>query len=281
MTDIRHIPLDAIDDYALLRDRTHLDPEALAELQASIRLHGLRLPIELIPNDSAESDRPYALLSGLRRLTAWRALAEDSGETAIPAIVREAMEPARALAAVIEENEMRQPLSPWERGRIVLMAHERDYFDTVEASARALFPTASRAGLSRLRGIARVVEALEDLAAEPERWSLRQCLRLASAIRAGFGPVMRAALEEGEGAPRDMQWRLLAPYLEEAEALPEDAKPIAHRPRRLMKPRQGLVLRREKTRAGWALHLSGADATDMLTDRVFDEVERLLRPAEG
>ena len=50
-----------------------------------------------------------------------------------------------ALAAVIEENEMRQALSPWERGRIVLLAHEQEYFDTIEASASALFPTASKA----------------------------------------------------------------------------------------------------------------------------------------
>ena len=65
--------------------------------------------------------------------------------------------------------------------------------------------------------------------------------------------------------------------MEEAEALPEDEKPIRLRPKRLSKPKYGLVLRREKTMSGWALHLTGSLACDMLTDRVFDEVERLRR----
>jgi len=283
MHDIRMIPLDQIDDTALLRDRSVLDAEALAELTGSIRHHGLRLPIEVIPNEDGR-DRPFALLSGLRRITACREIAEDSAPDsdlhAIPAIVREAMEPAAALAAVIEENEMRESLSPWEKGRIVLMAYEAEYFDTVEAAASALFPAAGKAKLSRIRGIARVVEALEDLATDPELWSLRQCLRVAAAIRAGFGPVIRAALEEEEGLPRDVQWRLILPYLEEAEGLAEDQKPIRLRPKRLSKPKYGLSVRREKTPVGWSLHFSGRLATDLLTDRVFDEIERMFGPPQ-
>ena len=71
MHNIRLIPLDDIADDALIRDRSHLNAEALAKLKASLKTNGLRLPIELIPNENGRSgDRPYTLLSGLRRITA-------------------------------------------------------------------------------------------------------------------------------------------------------------------------------------------------------------------
>ncbi len=114
----------------------------------------------------------------------------------------------------------------------------------------------------------------------PELWSLRQCLRLASAVRAGFAPVMEAALADDPDAPAetsaDIQWRMILPYLEEAEALPEDAKPIGKKPVRLARPRRGLEIRREKTKAGWALHFAGQMATDELMDRTFWEIKRLI-----
>jgi len=270
MHDIRQIPLDDIADDALLRDRSVLDAEALGELKASLKAHGLRLPVELIPG---EGDRPYTLLSGLRRITAWRELAAEGGPDAIPALIREPMEEAEALAAVIEENEIREPLSAWERGRIVWIARDEGLFGTVEEAARSLFPAAPKAKLSRIRSIARAVEAMEAALNAPERWSLRQCLRLAAAVRAGFAPVMEAALADDPDAPSDIQWRMILPYVEEAEALPEDAKPIGRRPVRLARPRRGLEIRREKTKAGWSLHFAGQMATDMLMDSVFWEIE--------
>jgi ParB family transcriptional regulator, chromosome partitioning protein len=282
MHDIRLIPLDDIDDHALLRDRSHLNADALAELKASLKTNGLRLPVELIPAPSAhEGNRSFALLSGLRRITAWRELAAEGGATAIPALVRDAMSDTAALAAIIEENEMREPLSAWERGRIVWIAHDEGLFGTLEEAAKSLFPAASKVKLSRIRAIARAVEALGAALNGPELYSLRQCLRLASAVRAGFAPVMQAALADDPDAPSDIQWRIVLAYVEEAEALPEDAKPIGTRPVRLQRPRRGLEIRREKTKAGWSLHFAGEMATDGLMDRTFWEIERLIGIEEG
>lgn len=151
-------------------------------------------------------------------------------------------------------------------------------FETVEEAAETLFPAANKIKLSRIRAIARAVEAMTVSVSEPESWSLRQCLRIASAVRAGFAPVMRAALEVDLDAPADAQWRMILPYLEESEAIPEEAKPVGPRSRRLIRPRYGVALRREKTAHGWALHMTGLEASDMLTDRVFDEIEMLLAP---
>ena len=147
MTTITHIPLTDIDDHAMIRDRSHLDQTALAELTASIRANGLRLPVEVMAvevmaAEGVAGDPPYALLSGLRCITAFRALAAEGGPDAIPALIRPPTSRAEALAAVIEENEIREPLSAWERGRVIHIAHEEALFDTIEAAAEALFPAA-------------------------------------------------------------------------------------------------------------------------------------------
>ena len=65
MPDAVHlIPLEAIADDALTRDRTALDPDALTELKLSILATGLRMPIELF--ELAEPRRPPPLRPHLR-----------------------------------------------------------------------------------------------------------------------------------------------------------------------------------------------------------------------
>lgn len=268
------LSLDDIDDMALIRDRSLITADELAELKASLHANGLRLPIEVIPS---AGDRPYALLSGLRRITAWRYLAAEGGSDAIPAFIRPDMDAAEALAAVIEENEMRAPVSPWEKGRVVWLSLEEGLFDNAKAATRALFPMATTTKASRIRAIAEAVEELGDVLVAPERWSERQCLRIAAAVRDGFAPLIRTALGEGDASTSaEEDWRRLAPCLEEAEALPDSGRPIAKRPVRQARPRPGLSVRREKIAGGWALRLTGPDATDMLTDSVFEEIERLI-----
>lgn len=266
------LPLSDIDDLALIRDRSFLDADGLDELKASLHDNGLRLPIEVVP---ATGDHPYALLSGLRRITAWRELADEGGPDAIPAFIRPEMEPADALAAVIEENEIRETISPWEKGRVIWLALDEGFFDNAKTATRALFPTASTTKASRIRSIAEAVEEFYGVFVAPERWSERQCLRIAAAARDGFAPMIRSALGETDAiGAADDDWRRILPYLEEAERLSDDQRPIGKRPIRLARPRPGLSVKREKISGGWAIRLTGPDATDMLTDSVFEEIER-------
>ena len=69
------IPISEIDANALPRDRTQLEPEALAELAASIAATGLRQPIEVWRLSQPTARHRYGLISGLRRLTAHQRLA--------------------------------------------------------------------------------------------------------------------------------------------------------------------------------------------------------------
>ena len=119
------IALTGIDDAALARDRSGLDEAALTELKSSIAASGLRMPVELfeLSEPRVSSSGPphrYGLLSGLRRLHAFRELLDLTGDdryTTIPAFLRAPGSMAEALTSMVEENEIRESVSPWDATR--------------------------------------------------------------------------------------------------------------------------------------------------------------------
>lgn len=100
------LPVDAIRPDPQ-QPRRHFDPDALAELAASIRAHGVIQAIVVRPDDKAAGR--YHIVAGERR---WRA-AKQAGLEAIPALVREANELARLEVGIIE-NVQREGLNPIE-----------------------------------------------------------------------------------------------------------------------------------------------------------------------
>lgn len=279
---IHLIPLAEIDDAALTRDREALDDDALGELRLSIAASGLRLPVELWSLSEPRPPHRYGLISGLRRLRAYQALHELTGQqryAAIPAFLRAPGTYAEALAAMVEENEIRSEISAWERGRIAMLAHSHEIYPTIEEAVCKLYPSASRQKRARLHNIARLVHEFDGFLTAPERLTERQCLRIEAAFRAGFGNVIRVALTEARSEEPEAQWRLLLPILAEAERVPPEAAPRRPgRPRRVLQPKPGLTFRREMTRDGWCLHLTGPLATSDFVDEIFDEIERMFAP---
>lgn len=267
------LPIDRIDANALPRDRSGLEHEALAELQSSIAANGLRMPIEVF-----ETETGYALISGLRRLTAVTNLCALRGTTAeIAAFIRTPATLAEALAAMVEENDIRQNPSPWERGRIITTLRDSGDFETLDAATRALYPHANAAKRQRLRSAALVVEELDGLLKTPEHLSERQILRLAAALRADFTALIVTTLQETRADSIEGQWQALLPVMVEAERSQDDPTPHRPgRPRRILRPAPGVVVRREMTPDGWVLRFTGPDATGMRMDFVMDEVERLF-----
>jgi len=276
---VHRIALTEIDGAALTRDRSGLDEAALTELRLSIAASGLRMPIELFELSEPRPPYRYGLLSGLRRLHAYQALHELTGQdryAAIPAFLRAPGTMAEALAAMVEENEIRAELSPWERGRIAWLAHRQEVFPTIEEAVAKLYPAASRQKRARLRALAHLAEELDGHLTNPERLSQSQALRLSSAVQAGFGEVIRTALEESKADNPQTQWQILLPILTEAETPPpETPKPRPGCPRRTSRPRPGLTIRREQTRDGYSLHFTGREATSWLLDDVFGDIERM------
>lgn len=90
-----------------LQPRTGFDREPLAELEASIREHGVLQPVLLRPSGDA-----YELVAGERR---WRA-AVAAGFKSIPAVIRP-MDDRNALEVALVENLQREDLNPMERAR--------------------------------------------------------------------------------------------------------------------------------------------------------------------
>jgi ParB family transcriptional regulator, chromosome partitioning protein len=87
--------------------RTRFDEQALDELAASIREHGLIQPIIVI----ASPDAGYELIAGERR---WRA-AQRAGLNQIPALIKDAT-PQQLLELALVENVQRADLNPLEEG---------------------------------------------------------------------------------------------------------------------------------------------------------------------
>ena len=81
--NLQLIPLDAIDEGALIRDRTVIDEEAMGELSLSIATGGLRMPIEVFALEEPKGACTHGLISGLRRLTGVPGAAGGDGGGAV------------------------------------------------------------------------------------------------------------------------------------------------------------------------------------------------------
>ena len=289
MTALHPIPLALINADALPRDRATLDPAALAELQNSIATDGLRQPIEVwrlstpSPNETG-GVYEYGLISGLRRLTVTRNLAANRPQDypTIQAFLRTPRDIPHALATMVAENEIRADPSPWDKGRILVQVVEEGHFPTLDAAVSALHPNATRQKRARLRACAAVVEALHGLFSDPNRLSVRQIDRLASALRGGFTDLIQHILQEHRGESLESQWSALLQTLIEAERDEEEIAPTPTtpgRPRRMLSLPQGLIIRREVTPGGYILRFTGPEARRKgLMDDVMDMVERMCMP---
>jgi ParB family transcriptional regulator, chromosome partitioning protein len=115
---VRTIPVDRIEPNPD-QPRLVFDPEALHELSASIREHGVLQPILVRPL----GENRYQLVAGERR---WRASREAGLET-IPALVEEIDDDTAREISIIE-NLQREDLTPLEEaGMYDRMIHEHGY----------------------------------------------------------------------------------------------------------------------------------------------------------
>lgn len=288
-TDTIHlIPTEQIDVAALTRDRVFADDQSMQELRNSILANGLRMPIEVFEIDQQSGTPKYALISGFRRVAVFRYIAEilqSKSFSAIPAIIRHPDTIAAACMAMVEENAIRADISPYEFGRIVLVSVEKSIFSSVDEAVDSLYKNLSPQKRSRIRAMASVVEAFDDVLTAPEALSFNQGVRISTALRAGFGDIIHDALrlQDNKGAASD--WASILPYLIEAEHEISDSafagsERRSGRPRRSLRLLNGIVIRREATRSGYSLHFTGRTATSDLIDAIMSEIDRMFAPAE-
>ena len=102
--ELRQIPVDQL-QRGKYQPRTHMNPEALEELAASIKAQGVVQPIVARPLSAGN----YEIIAGERR---WRA-AQLAGLETVPAVVRKIPDEA-AIAIALIENIQRENLNPVE-----------------------------------------------------------------------------------------------------------------------------------------------------------------------
>ena len=188
----RVIALDIISPNPF-QPRREFTPEALAELESSIREHGVLQPVVVRPTGGT-----FQLVAGERRFRASRNL----GLKDIPAVVREVTD-RQMLALALVENLQREDLNPIETARA--------YRDLLQTTGLTQEEVAQGVGKSRVAvsNTLRLLDLPDDLQEHVSRGTLS----------AGHG---RALLMTGEAeAMRSLAARILAEGLSvrEAEAI--------------------------------------------------------------
>lgn len=277
---IVEIPVDQIATTELVRDRTIIDQDEFDELLTSIQLSGLRLPIEVYKTDDG-----YQLISGYRRLLAFRNLAERFGEAygTIKAIVRPQRDLGFSFMAMVEENEVRANLSHFERGRIAVLAARQGAFPSTDDAIAKLFLSASKSKRSKVKSFAEVFECLGDVLKFPEDLTERRGLRIAAAIRHGAEDKLRDALEAGQGGSIEAEWAALEPVIETTEAAPKTA-PKMGRPKARPLPADGnrmtlssgVKLERSSDSKGYYIRISGPSVDSETLDAAMQQLAHLF-----
>ncbi|WP_299901151.1 ParB N-terminal domain-containing protein [uncultured Ruegeria sp.] len=172
---VQDLPLDVIEETYLVRDRMAADDADMEALKESLKARGQQTPIEVVELGGGR----YGLISGWRRMTALRALAQETGEArfeTVRAFLRHPQSASDAYVAMVEENEIRVGLSYYERARIVARAAEQGVYPDETAALRGLFASASRAKRSKIGSFIAIYHALDDHlqfpSAIPERLGL-------------------------------------------------------------------------------------------------------------
>ena len=278
---VQDIPLGLIVLDHMMRDRMVVDRADIDELKFSIRTNGLRLPIEIL----AIEDGKYGLISGWRRVTALQELQAEglSGFDSIKAFVRPPYEAAALYTAMVEENELRAQITPYERGRIAVMAAELGAFAGTETAIETIFAAASKAKRSKIRSFAYVHEQLGDMLHYPTELSERNGLRLAYALREGFGDQIRHVLIATANTSAAFEWARIEPIVAAAEAV-ERSPERGGRPRKqfdksLGKPQplnDRVTMERVLHEDGYSIRLRGTAVDAEMIDLLMGELRRRL-----
>jgi ParB family chromosome partitioning protein len=189
------VPLDQIEMTKLVRDRKKGPDFDLAELKASITELGLSNPIRL----EARADGRFELIQGFRRLSAYRALLDETGDAArfgaIPAAVSQPGEDLEALyRQMVDENLVRKDISFAEMAMLALdyAGDPRTVISDPDKAVAALFRSAGYQKRSYIRTFMTVVQRLGGDLLFPQ--DIPRALGLALARRLDDDPALVPAI---------------------------------------------------------------------------------------
>lgn len=183
---VQMLALEAIESDHLLRDRMASNPDEMEVLKTSIKARGQQTAIEVVDLGQGR----YGLISGWRRLQALKALYAETGEARF-AQVQSLIKPLEgaedSYVAMVEENEIREGLSFYERARLASEAARIGVYPTPARAVAGLFAHASAAKRSKISAFLRVHDRLKGILTFP------------TAIPEKLGLTVARALEEDPG----------------------------------------------------------------------------------
>ncbi len=258
---ILYVPLDAIRPNPR-QPRQHMTPEALEELAASIREHGVLQPLLV-----TRGERPgtYILVAGERR---WRA-ARAAGLERVPVLVRELTERERLELALVE-NVQRADLNPLEEAEAYRQLHEEFGLSHAEIARRVGKSRVAVTNTLRLLKLSAEVKAAL-LAGEIQEGHARALLALP-------GEEQARALEEIRR--RGLTVRQTEDLVRQRLARPASPRRPAERPQ---DPHLRDAARRLERRFGTRVDIQGRRDRGRIVLHYFSEeelqslLERLLR----
>ncbi|MFC3612580.1 ParB/RepB/Spo0J family partition protein [Lutimaribacter marinistellae] len=289
---IELLPVGVIDAEHLVRDRLAIDADEMQALTDSLRRRGQQMPIEVVPLPRpGPNGETHGLVSGWRRLTALRRLAEETGDPAFATVRAMVVTPDTAqdaYLAMVEENEIRVNLSHYERARIACKAMEEGVFANQRAALQGLFGNATRSKRSKIGTFIVLVDSFDDVLRFPS--SISEKLGLALAREMVRDPSLtqeiREALAEAKPVSALDEMRLLAAMVTaraEQAASPErtqEPRAAAERTaREVTRITEALELRFDADRG--RIELVGADATDTLAADLRAWLTERLGASEG
>lgn len=204
------LPLEAVGQGLLIRDRSaRMDPE-IGDLVASIRATGLANPIR-VAEDGAGG---FQLVQGWRRLAAFRALwaeTQDPAFACIPAHVMQAGETVAGLyRRMVDENLVRKDISFAEMARLAraYAAEGVEGCDNIETAVSLLYASATPQRRHAIRRFALLLGRLDKHLDHPE--AIPRDLGLAVAQRLDDDPaairrlVLELGAQRGRGAAAEL-----------------------------------------------------------------------------
>ncbi|SDX12997.1 ParB/RepB/Spo0J family partition protein [Roseicitreum antarcticum] len=160
---VEDLALDQVFTRLLMRDRLPGEDFELAELVTSIREVGLSNPIRVVTRPDGTG---YELIQGYRRLSAYRALLEETGDASwgqIPALILPHGEDISGLyRRMVDENIVRKDLSFAEMATAALHYAADPATDAhdLKGAVGKLFQSAPYSKRSYIRAFARLLEVL-------------------------------------------------------------------------------------------------------------------------
>lgn len=216
------IPVGQVQASKLIRDRSARGDAELEDLKTSIKALGLSNPIRV----EQVGEGRYELVQGWRRLAAYRALLEETGDEAYARIPAGLMAKGETLEGLyrrmVDENMVRKDIS-WAEMANLARAYTQDEATgcrDLDQAVNVLFATANPQKRSYVRRFAFLMRAMESALAHATAIPRALGLSVANRIEneAGAAQTLARALAAMPERTADQELTILRRFAEGAEA---------------------------------------------------------------